>query len=292
MRFLILTIGVLFSALSFGQNFTTHTFFSTNETTLALDLFLPDLPSDQSSPLVIYVHGGGFSSGDRSEGHALGQFLQQRGIACATISYSLSMKGRTEDWSCNGILTEKIKTIQLAANQTWLATTFLLKHAADWQIDNSNIFLAGTSAGAETILHAAYWDREQMAMYQHQLAKDFHYAGLISGAGAIMDLNLITTDNHLPTFFMHGDADTIVPYGTAAHHYCPPHSSGWLMLFGTASIAKHLETLGGTHQTFSFKGAGHEVCGHYFHTEQQALSSFINRVVTGIEFQEWVWRLP
>ncbi len=273
-----------------GQAYTTHTYYTDDTTELSLDLFLPETPPGTVTPLVIYVHGGGFSGGDRSEGHALGNFLKSKGIACASISYTLSMQGRTQDWSCDGILTEKIKTIQLAANQTWLATRFLLGQVAAWKLDAQQIFLAGTSAGGEAILHAAYWDRKQMALYQEGLPAGFRYRGLISGAGAIMDLNLITADNHLPTFFIHGDADPVVPYGTAAHHYCPPNASGWLMLFGSQSIARHLEALGENHLTISFDGAGHEVCGHYFHQEQQVIVDFIERVGRGRRFREWVLR--
>ncbi len=291
MRQLILVFTLLTALATLSaQDFKTYTYYTDDSTQLDLDLFLPETTAGITTPLVIYVHGGGFSGGNRSEGHALGNYLKGQGIATASISYTLFMKGRTQDWSCDGILPAKIKTIQLAANQTWLATRFLLDQASDWRLATDKIFLAGTSAGGEAILHAAYWDRQQMALYAHALPAQFHYAGLISGAGAIMDLNLITKDNKLPTFFIHGDADPVVPYGTAAHHYCPPNASGWLMLFGSKSIAYHLEALDESHLTITFAGAGHEVCGHYFHQEQEVIAAFIQRTLRGKRFREWSTR--
>lgn len=253
-------------------------------------MFLPAEKSRESAPVVIFVHGGGFSGGDRRAGHSLGKVLSERGIAVASMSYTLYMKGRTEDWSCDGILTEKVKTIQIAANQVWIATNFLRQRAAEWKIDPTQIFISGSSAGGEAVLHAAYWDRQEMELFPHQLPTGFRYAGVISGAGAIMDLNPITSKNQMPTLLFHGDSDPVVPYGTAAHHFCSPDASGWLMLFGSGAIAEHHAKIGGTYSLITFAGATHSVAGHFFFQEQGVLAAFIDRVIEGDAFQERVVR--
>jgi hypothetical protein len=126
-----------------------------------------------------------------------------------------------------------------------------------------------------------------MQLFDNGLSAKFKYAGIISGAGAIMDLSLITKENKLPTMLFHGDADPLVPYATAAHHYCPPNSSGWLMLFGSHSIAKHLEMLGGTCQLTTFEGGKHSFAGAYFYQNQQHVADFINKVLSGKKFIEF-----
>lgn len=269
----------------FAQDPITLTYAKLPDGDLELDLYLPQNTDNVATPLVVFVHGGGFSGGNRSGGANLGQYLAQNGVAVASISYTLYMKGRTQDWSCDGILPEKIKAIQIAANQTWLATNYLLEKAETYRVDPSQIFIAGSSAGGETVLHAAFWDREQMQLIQHDLPQDFRYAGVISGAGAIMDLNLITADNALPTMLFHGDSDPVVPYGTAAHHYCPPNASGWLMLFGSRSIADHLSALEENYLISSFVGGGHEFAGHYFNQEIDVIDSFVKLVVQGASFK-------
>ncbi len=214
------------------EDFQSFTYYSNDSLSLDLDIFMPLQMIEGGNPLVIYVHGGGFSNGTRDAGHKLARHLAEQGIACASISYTLYMEGKS--FGCDGILSEKVRAIQIAASQLWLATAYLNKYSGQFNIDTTRIFIAGSSAGAETVLHAAHWDREQMQCFEQALSPGFKYAGIISGAGAIMDLNLITPENKIPTMLFHGDADKLVPYGTAAHHYCPPNSSGWLMLFGSS----------------------------------------------------------
>ena len=145
--------------------------------------------------------------------------------------------------------------------------------------------MGGSSAGAEVVLHAAYWNREEMQLFSHKLVPEFKYAGIISGAGAIMDLNLITQENNIPLMAFHGNADTLVPYGTAAHHFCSPNSSGWLMLFGSHSIAQHLNNIDGTYELITFNGGGHSFSGHYIDQNQQPVVEFINKVLYGENFK-------
>ena len=51
-----------------------------------LDLYLPE---EDSFPTLIYFHGGGFSSGDKNETHALGEYLVRHGIALVSVNYSV-----------------------------------------------------------------------------------------------------------------------------------------------------------------------------------------------------------
>ena len=260
----------------------TLSYFSNDSISLELDLFLPEQGSVEPVPLLLFVHGGGFSGGDRFGVYDLAKVLTDRGVACAAISYTLYMEDKS--FGCDGILSEKVRAIQIAASQLWHATAFMMGQSERFHIDTTMIFIAGSSAGAETVLHAAHWDRKQMQVFDPALSTDFKYAGLISGAGAIMDLNLITRDNMIPTFVFHGDADDLVPYGVAAHHYCPPNSSGWLMLFGSHAVAQHMQELGGTCQLTSFIGGDHSFAGAYFYQDQQPVADFIDRVLSGESF--------
>jgi acetyl esterase/lipase len=268
--------------LGIPEVYQTCTYFENDSISLDLDIFLPDQGGEKDIPLVIFVHGGGFSNGDRGGGHKLAQYLTGRGIACASITYTLYMEGK--DFGCDGILSEKIRAIQIAASQLWHATAFLTGLSEQFNIDTTRIFIAGSSAGAETVLHAAHWDRQRMQLFDPALSPEFRYAGIISGAGAIMDLNLITRENMIPAMVFHGDADPLVPYGVAAHHFCPPNSPGWLMLFGSHAIAEHLQKLGGSCQLITFRGGDHSFAGAYFYQNQQPVADFVDRVLSGESF--------
>lgn len=274
---------LLTTVISKAQEFKSYTYFENDSISLKLDLFIPVSKIEQKTPLLIYVHGGGFKNGDRANGHDLAKHLVLHNIACASISYTPHMKDQS--FSCDGELSEKIKAIQIAASQLWHATDYLIEKSNDINIDSSQIFLGGSSAGAETVLHAAYWNREEMQLYSNKLFPEFKYAGIVSGAGAIMDLNLITQENKIPLMAFHGNADPLVPYGTAAHHFCSPNSSGWLMLFGSHSITQHLNNIDGTYELITFNGGGHSFSGYYIDQNQQPIVEFINKVLDGENFK-------
>ncbi|AWA29451.1 esterase [Flavobacterium magnum] len=265
-----------------AQKMQTLTYFRNDTLKLDLDLFLPEKASNTGFPLLLFVHGGGFSGGERQQGHSICKYLSQHGYAAATISYTLYMKGRK--FSCDGVLSEKIQAFRYAVNDLWLATDFFLSNSQKYNIDVSRIFISGSSAGAETVLHAAYWNRDLMQIYGLKLPENFKYAGLVSGAGAIMDLNLITKNNLIPMMLFHGNGDSTVPYATAAHHYCPTDATGWLMLFGSYSIYNHVKELNGTVSLFTFCGGGHEYSGTLFEKDQQLILGFMDDVLAGKKF--------
>lgn len=268
-----LTMGVFNIPLLHAQQMKTLVYYEDDSTKLELDLFLPKQENEQKYPVVLFVHGGGFASGDRSSGHTFAKYLATKGIVSASISYELYMKDQS--FSCDGILSEKIKAIQYAVNDLWLATTFLLNQQETFNINPDQFFIAGSSAGAETVLHAAYWDYEQINWYDQKLPNNFQYAGVISGAGAIMDLNLISSESALPTFLFHGTDDNLVPYGTAAHHFCAPDSPGWLMFFGSHSIYEHLLGLNKNTTLITFEQAGHEKSATLFFEELDLIHQFL-----------------
>jgi poly(3-hydroxybutyrate) depolymerase len=266
-----------------AQKYTTIQYFKDDTIQLDLDLFLPDKLNKMDHPLLIFLHGGGFSGGDKASGYDLCRFLSKRGIVAATISYTLYMKDK--NFSCEGILSEKIKAIQYGVNDLWLATSFFIENSGKYHIDTSLIFIAGSSAGAESVLHAAFWDFETMNIYKNKLPETFKYAGLIEGSGALMDLNLITSKSLIPVLMFHGNSDQLVPYGTAAHHYCKTNSPGWLMLFGSYSIYNYIVALNGNAHLITYCGGGHEYSAELFERDQQPIIDFIYDIILNKKFQ-------
>lgn len=117
------------------------------------DIFLPN--SDTPTPLVIYIHGGGFLGGDKTLPYNDGQgernqpenirtFLNE-GIAFATINYSL-----LEDVDTIGV----IKSL----NDSKRCLQFIKYYASSLNINPDKIVLSGNSAGAGTALWIAMND--------------------------------------------------------------------------------------------------------------------------------------
>ncbi|KAL1916824.1 uncharacterized protein VTP21DRAFT_5528 [Calcarisporiella thermophila] len=100
-----------------------------------LDLYL-GLPS---SPLVVYVHGGAWRTGDKSEFQDLGEYLQGKGLTIAIVNYRLSPR------SGNGIKHPAHLEDLLAALE------FLASHR-DVYGYSEELYLIGHSAGAHMAL--------------------------------------------------------------------------------------------------------------------------------------------
>jgi predicted esterase len=236
----------------------TYTYATIRRSELALDLYRAAGEEARQNTTILYVHGGGFAGGRRDEPiHVeFARALAARGYTVANISYRLTMKGKS--FSCDQPTKNKLQTFRAAANDIRRATLFLLQNADSLGIDPDRILLAGSSAGAEAILHAAYWEAQSAPGRWVGLPEGFRYAGLISMAGAMVDTSLIQTDNALPTMFFHGTCDGLVPYATAPHHYCSPDEVGYLPLHGAYTIAKRLDDLGVSRYLLTACGGGHE----------------------------------
>ncbi|MWB94661.1 carboxylesterase family protein [Flavobacterium sp. GA093] len=280
---ILLFFIVLISNSMKAQEIKTMTYFQNDTIKLELDLYLPEKKSNEKIPLILFAFGGGFSGGERTNEKEFGIFMAKNGYAVASISYSLYMKGK--DFGCGGILTEKIKAIQIGVSDMWQATSFLIENANKYNLDTSKFFISGISAGAEIGFHATFWDYKLMNLYKSNLPQNFKYAGFIGGSGAIQDINLITKENAIPMLLAHGNDDKTVPYGAGSHRSCPTNASGWLILFGSYAVYKHMNDLHKNIELITFCGGGHEFSGYLFHEGQQYVLDFVNALLKGKKFE-------
>jgi poly(3-hydroxybutyrate) depolymerase len=274
-------IILFFTILTFhhiqAQEVKTMTYFQNDTIKLDLDLYLPQKKTNEKTPLILFAFGGGFSGGERTSEKDFGMFMAKNGYAVASISYSLYMKEK--DFGCKGTLTEKIKAIQIGVSDMWQATSFLIQHANQHNLDTSKFFVSGISAGAEIGFHASFWDYKLMNLYAGNLPENFKYSGFIGGSGAIMDINLITKEKAIPMLLAHGNNDTTVPYSAGSHRSCPTNASGWLILFGSYAVYNQMNDLHKDIELITFCGGGHEYSGYLFHDGKQYVLDFVNDVL-------------
>lgn len=124
-----------------------------NKTRTQFDIWLPN--ANTPTGLVIYVHGGGFTSGDKDFVYTVQsggawdfptdiRYLLQNNIAFATIRYTyLNTTGETEG-------------VKKPMSDVRRALQYIRNRASDFNIDKHNIVLAGNSAGAGTSLWIAF----------------------------------------------------------------------------------------------------------------------------------------
>jgi acetyl esterase/lipase len=205
------------------------------------------------------VHGGGFSGGERnSEG--IKTFCKQMagyGYVVASISYRLTRKGEKTAFGCDCPANDKLNTFQAAVEDLQDATFFLVENREQFGIDPQKMILAGSSAGAETVLNTAY-----QPPYCYGLdSGPVSFAGVISMAGAIPDTMVIYDESAVPSLLFHGTDDNLVPYATAPHHYCDKDAPGYLILHGSFTIAQKLDQLQVPYWLHTTCGAAHEMAG-------------------------------
>ena len=108
------------------------------------DIWLAE--SDQPTPLVIYIHGGGFVGGDKSKYYSsedLVRFLK-RGVSVAVINYRFMNE---PPYGILGSMTDSKRCLQ-----------YIRYNAKKYNIDKSRIACSGGSAGAGTALWLAFSD--------------------------------------------------------------------------------------------------------------------------------------
>lgn len=235
----------------------TYTYASKDGENLDLDIYLPFYDQEESRPVILYVHGGGFSSGTRN-GPGTVQFcrrLAERGFVAVSMSYRLTRKGKPTAFSCDCPANDKRNTFQAALEDIQDATSFLINNRESLGIDPQNIILAGSSAGAEAALITAYQPPNCYGLDSGPVS----YAGVISMAGAIPDIDKVYKESAIPTLFFHGTCDNKVPYATAPHHYCNPSRPGYLILHGAYTLANRLDELEIPYWLHTTCGGKHEL---------------------------------
>lgn len=261
----------------------THIYSVKDGEELKLDIYSPYSDTVQARPLIIFMHGGGFSGGTRTN-EAEVKFAEaaaQKGYVAVQISYRLTRKGQS--FNCDYEAEGKMQTFRLAAEDFMDALNFMLKNKTEYRIDPSKVIVGGSSAGAEAVLNAVYNERlmfEDLSRYQ-----DLEIAGVFSLAGAIVDARYIIEENAVPGVFFHGTEDNLVPYGTAPHHWCESGKPGYIILDGSHSITERLKELDSSYLLYSFEGGRHEHSGMPFDYLPEVFSFFKNIFLQGEKMQ-------
>ncbi|NKC68556.1 alpha/beta hydrolase [Vagococcus fluvialis] len=106
------------------------------------DVYLPLNATDV--PMVIAVHGGAYQAGAKEMYDNWGRYFAENGIACMSINYTLATPTKSS-----------YKQIQNDVNQ---AIQFVVKNAAEWNVNPNKIGFVGDSAGAHLGTLASFGD--------------------------------------------------------------------------------------------------------------------------------------
>ena len=199
----------------------TYLFAERDTCSLYMDIYRASAGSQttldgQAKPAVVFVFGGGFVMGQRSDDFTRQWFqrLNDNGYAVVTIDYRLGMKGYRMGKGLKGAYRASEQFYdaqQMGVEDLFSAVSFLAENQDELGIDVNNLVVAGSSAGAIIAQAAEYdivWGRTG------NLPEGFQFKGVMAFAGAIIS---VTGEPKYPSapcpvLMLHGTADQAVAY--------------------------------------------------------------------------------
>lgn len=268
-----------------GWSQETYRFAQRDTMALYLDIFRPDSGSvttldGVAKPAVMFVFGGGFVSGKRSDGTARRWFarLTAEGYTVVAIDYRLGMKGYRMGkglLGANKALDRFLYSQQIGVEDVFSAVSFLAAHP-ELSVPVDNLVVSGSSAGAIISLASAHAiDQGRL----EGLPEGFAFKGVMSFAGGIIGKHGAPKFSQAtcPILLLHGTADKMVAY----KHFGLMRRGIW----GSDHIASELEKKGCNYSIWRFEGLGHDVAA-YMDVAWELEKTFLERnVIQGIPCQ-------
>lgn len=200
---------------------------------LTMDIYYPTgATSDKKYPLLMFYHAGGFMAGNRFNVMTICDRFADEGFIAVAIDYRTGYdKGKGHNCLSDSVTFNN--ATYRAAQDANSAIRFLVANAAQYNIDTSWIFVAGSSAGASLSLYQAYVNDSIARIYYpipynslggvqstgNTLTNTFTIKGICSMWGALGHAPEIISTKYraIPTILFKGEEDGGIP--DSAGHY-------------------------------------------------------------------------
>jgi acetyl esterase/lipase len=178
-----------------------------NPVTLRLDLYRPVGDPLISRPALVWVHGGGFSGGDKANGvpRDVANTFARLGYVVASINYRLLGSGCVQN---PGSSTCTIAAIE-AKRDAQAAVRWLRANAGTYGIDPNRIGMGGESAGGITSALVGMLSEDVGSSGNPGFSS--RIGGFVSVSGGVPQGLAASSDDAWGLLF-HGTADAVVPY--------------------------------------------------------------------------------
>jgi len=200
--------------------------------TLTMDVYFPPSTDTRTArPVVIHAHGGAYVMGEKSDNPEQLVALASRGYVTASINYRL-----VPILDAGKLATRQPPKV--GAEDSRAAVRFIRKMATEWRLDVGRIALSGDSAGAMNALYHAFAKKEQSEGSGGNPEYSSAVNAVVSISGGLADRALCSKidsktfkpsgcifngeddtnemeQGDIPVAFVHGTADTTVPYANA-----------------------------------------------------------------------------
>ena len=261
-RPILLLALLLCTTLSFAQK-ATYKVAQRDTCDLFMDVYEPvAIPGDTlDRPTILFVFGGGFVMGQRDDPWVLPWFklLNENGYRVVSVDYRLGLKGVRMKFDLFHLLQSADltkKAVDMGVEDVFASVRYLCDHAEELGVDPDNIVISGSSAGAMISLSSEL-EACNRTVRAEILPAGFHFAGVMSFAGAIM------SDSGKPAYkrtpcpqlLIHGTADEAVQYEKMGF--------GRRGMFGSSYLVNNvLKPAGYTYQIYRYVGHTHDMAAN------------------------------
>ena len=252
-----------------------------------MDIYTANGDTVTNRPVILYMHGGSFLGGNKSEIDCVDfcENFAKKGYVTASANYRLAL----DPQSFALYQEEQYTTVLKVVSDIKGAIRYFRKSIVNgnpYGIDGNAIFIGGYSAGAVAAIHSSYIDaisdlpisityidlltgqsvdfnpQDLVSTIGGNLEGDAgnygfssEVSGVVSFAGGINDINWIDISDE-PIVSCQGDADQIVNYNCGPGLNIPTVFT----LCGAAEIHPKANIEGLTNDYLVFSGEGHEWC--------------------------------
>ncbi len=261
-RTILLLLGLLVTSLAFAQK-STYMVAQRDTCDLFMDVYEPAvIPGDTlQRPTILFVFGGGFIMGQRDDPWVLPWFklLNENGYRVVSVDYRLGLKGVPMRFDLFHLIQSANytkKAVDMGVEDVFSAVRYLADHQEELGVDMDNIVISGSSAGAMISLSSEL-EACNRTIRAAILPEGFHFAGVMSFAGAIM------SDSGKPEYkrapcpqlFIHGTEDGAVAYEKMGF-------GRWGMFGSSYLVEKVLEPAGYPYQIYRYVGHTHDMAAN------------------------------
>jgi len=219
---------------------------------LTMDIFYPDTTIDAMAhrPLVMLIHGGGFSAGSKEVLREECRLLAERGFVTASINYRLGWNSSPP----NG----QIRAIYRAHQDAKAAMRYLVSNWQDYGIDTNWVFIGGGSAGAITSNLVTYQSELEWTLIYpgivnllggldnstNAIVQDFDIKGVWNNWGAVFP-SVMQNSELVPQIAFHGVLDPTVAIDTGSNGLIGSHIIHQELISNTICAELNVDSTGG-----------------------------------------------
>lgn len=235
---------------------------------LTMDLYIPQNDDLKARPLLMFIHGGAFYMGDKSDNPIVlwCKHFASLGYVVASINYRMGFQPTKRAIERCGYG---------AVQDAHAAMRYLLENKNVYHINPDYLFVAGSSAGGITALNLAFMRNQnrpestQKGLLSEDMGniessgnnskQSFTIRAIGNMWGAVNDVQMLKNSRAAIVSF-HGNADKIVPYDydtPMAFLKSDVNELFFDKMYGSAAIHRQAKKLKYREKLYTFDNAGH-----------------------------------